>query len=129
MEKLEGFQIPSGLDSWLIDFVRSTLGETEILRRNGAETQAVARDVVVQDFLRRARGWADAEISIGEAAATLGKCEETVRRAVRGGELSDLRTTPRGHIRVRRGEVVAHRNKAYDPVADAQDIAKLRRLK
>ena len=45
--------------------------------------------------------------------------------------LPDLRANPRGHHRVRRADLdqlARPRSGPYDPKADAQDIAKLRRL-
>ena len=69
-------------------------------------------------------------LTVEQAAKLLGKHPETIRRAVRKGTLPDGRANPRGHLRIRRGDLQALAAPAparYDPVADAQDIAQRRR--
>lgn len=123
--------IPRGLDSWLVDYITEAERETAVLRENGAHNQATAREAVLRGLLRRATDYFEEEVSVSEAAEILGQCAESVRRAIRDGRLPDNRDNPRGHHRTKRGDVVAlaqGRKTKYDPVADAQDIAKLRRL-
>lgn len=122
--------IPQGLDPWLVEFIKEAEHETSILRANGAESHATAREAVLRSLLRKATEYMNAEIGVTQAAEILGQCEETVRRAIRSGLLPDKRAKPRGHHRTLRGDVLSlarGRAKKYDPVADAQDIAKLRR--
>ena len=125
-----GVEVPRGLDPWLLDFLDQATKETDVLRRNGADGQAAARDSMLRDLLRMAADWLNTEIDVPEAAQILGRCEETVRRSIRDGELPDLRTGSRGRHKTRRGDVLAAAGggRKYDPVADAQGIAKLRRL-
>jgi len=123
-------KIPAGLDPWLVEFIADAERETAFLRDNGAESQAKARESLIRNLISRATDHLDREISVEEAAQLLGRSPETVRRAVRRGRLPDLRENPNGHHRFRRGDVIAlnaRRNGEYDPIADAQDIAKLRR--
>lgn len=122
--------IPAGLPFWLSSFLHDVEKETAILRLNGAEPSAMARDAVVTTFLTHARSYLDETIDVGEMAKVMGASKETVRRRVRDGTLGTERTKKKGHIRVRRGDVLdlAQKKKStYDPIADAQDIAKLRR--
>ncbi len=124
------WQVPRGLDSWLVAFLDDADRETAILRVNGADSQAAARDAVLKSFLEHASAYLDELIGIGEAAALLGGCAETARRKVRGGELADRRTNPTGHHRIRRGDAVQlgrGRRPQYDPTADAHGVATLRR--
>jgi len=123
-------EIPVGLDEWLADFIIDAERETAVLRDNGAEGQARSRESLIRKLLGRASEHLRAEIGVDEAAQLLGRNPETVRRAIRDGRLPDMRSNPRGHHRVRRGDVIAletRRGQNYNPVADAQDIAKLRR--
>ena len=122
--------IPAGLDHWLVAFINDARRDTQLLRENGADSQAKARDALLRELVNRASEHLDAEIGIEEAAQLLGRDEETVRRAIRGGKLPDLRENPRGHHRTRRGDVISlsdRRKKPYDSAADAQDIAKRRK--
>ncbi len=122
--------IPDGLPSWLVAFVRGALGENRTLADNGARQAVIARVALLTRLLEEAKRYLDAEVGIREAAAVTGRHPETIRRAVRKGVLSDHRTTPRGRHRLRRGDLeqlARPRAKAYDPIADAQDIATRRR--
>jgi excisionase family DNA binding protein len=118
-----------GLDRWLVDYLTEAERETGLLRENGALAHAAAREAVIRGLLRHAAKYLEEEVGVSEAADLLGQSEETVRRAIRDGRLPDNRTKPRGHHRARRGDLLALRGgkKNYDPNADAQDIAKLRR--
>ena len=123
--------VPSeGLPPWLAAFVREALQETDALRENGADHVAAARMTLLKKLLAAATAWLDAELDTAEAAHETGRCEETIRRAVRDGTMPDRRANPKGHIRVRRGDLeklAAANARPYDPSADAQSIAKLRR--
>src|SRR5687767_10534766 len=77
----------AGLPVWLATFIQDAERENETLSENGA-THAVAARVALLNRLRTcAREYLDAEITVGEAAALLGRHPETVRRAVRNGSL------------------------------------------
>src|SRR2546422_33785 len=77
--------LPDGLPSWLAAFVLEAQRETDTLRENGAEQAAAARDALLKKLLTAAAAQLDEEIDIHEAAHEKGVCEETIRRAVRGG--------------------------------------------
>ena len=122
--------IPEGLPPWLAAFVLEAQRETDALRENGAEQAAAARLALLRKLLAAAAAHLDAEIDIHEAAREKGVCEETIRRAVRGGRIPDRRANPKGRHRVRRGDldrVADSPNRPYDPTTDAQSIAQLRR--
>jgi hypothetical protein len=123
-----------GLPPWLGAFVRDAMQETGTLRENGAEQAAVARTALLQKLIGAARAWLDAELDLHEAAQETGRCEETIRRAVRAGSIPDRRANRNGRHRIRRGDLqsVATPERppydpTYDPTADAQSIAQLRR--
>jgi hypothetical protein len=85
---------------------------------------------LLKKLVAAAQSYLDAELDAGEAALETGRCEETIRRAVRDGTIPDRRANPKGRHRVRRGDLLklaAPPNDRYDPDADAQDIARLRR--
>ena len=99
-------------------------------RRTGAEEAAAARTALVKRLQDAAHAYLDAELDAGQAAKETGRCEETIRRAVREGAIPDRRTNPRARHRIRRGDLqklAAPETRPYDPTADAQSIAKLRR--
>jgi hypothetical protein len=122
--------LPDGLPHWLAAFVLEAQHETETLRENGAEQAAAARLALLRKLVTRAQAYLDTELDAAEAALETGRCEETIRRAVRGGTIPDRRANPKGRHRVRRGDLnklaVPHTH-PYDPDDDAQDIARLRR--
>jgi excisionase family DNA binding protein len=122
--------LPGGLPPWLVAFVKEAERENQTLTENGASQATQARETLLQKLLAAAEFYLNGEISVEEAAQLLGKHPETIRRAVRKGALPDSRTNPRGHLRIRRGDLQALAAPAparYDPVADAQDIAQRRR--
>ena len=122
--------LPDGLPPWLAAFVLEAQRETDSLRENGAEQAAAARLALLRKLLAAAAAHLDAEIDIHEAAREKGVCEETIRRAVRGGRIPDRRANPKGRHRVRRGDldcVAESPGRPYDPTTDAQGIAQLRR--
>ncbi len=128
--KCENLLPPEGLPPWLGAFVRDALRETETLRENGAEQAAAAHTALLRKLLGAAKAYLDAELDAGEAAHEMGRCEETIRRAVRAGTVPDRRASPHGRHKIRRGDLqklAAPEARPYDPSADAQDIARLRR--
>ena len=123
-------ELPDGLPNWLITFIHEALRETETLQENGAHQAATARAALIHKLLAAAHAWLDSEIDVREAASSIGVCEETIRRAVRDGNLPDRRQHLMGRHRIRRGDLeklATHSKQPYDANADAQDIARLRR--
>ena len=122
--------LPHGLPPWLVAFVEEALRENQTLAENGAGQAVTAREALLQKLIGAARQYLDSEITVEEAATLLGKHPETIRRAVRKGALPDDRSKPRGRMHIRRGDLellAGPRTEGYDPVADAQDIARRRR--
>ena len=122
--------LPDGLPPWLAAFVLEARHETDTLRDNGAEQAATARLALLKKLVAGAAAFLDSEIDTRQAAQEAGRCEETIRRAVRDGTISDSRANRKDHIRVRRGDLqklAAPEPGPYDPSADAQGIARLRR--
>jgi len=130
MSGSRGLDLPKGAPPWLAAFVLEAQRETDTLRDNGAEQAAAARTALLKKLVAAAQSYLDAELDAGEAAVETGRCEETIRRAVRDGTIPDRRANPKGRHRVRRGDLqklAAPPTGRYDPDADAQDIARLRR--
>src|SRR5438445_4403452 len=122
--------LAEGLPPWLAAFVSEAQRETDTLRDNGAEQAAAARTALLKKLVSAAQTYLDTELDAGEAAQETGRCQETIRRAVRDGTIPDRRANPKGRHRVRRGDLqklAAPPTGPYDPGADAQDIARLRR--
>ncbi len=122
--------VPNGLPPWLAAFLLEAQRETDALRENGAEQAAAARSTLLRKLVAAAQAYLDAELDAREAASETGRCEETIRRAVRDGTIPDRRPNPCGRHRIRRGDLqklAAPDARPYDPDADAQDIARLRR--
>ncbi len=122
--------LPDDIPPWLAAFVLEAQRETDTLRENGAEQAAAARVALVRKLVAAAQSYLDTELDAAGAALETGRCEETIRRAVRDGTIPDRRANPKGRHRVRRGDLqklAAPLSDPYDPDADAQDIARLRR--
>ena len=122
--------LPHGLPPWLVAFVDEARRENRTLAETGAGQAVTAREALLLKLVAAAQAYLDGQLTVEEAAAALGRHPETIRRAVRKGTLPDGRATPRGRHRIRRGDLdrlAAPRSGAYDPVADAQDIAGRRR--
>ena len=122
--------LPEGLPPWLAVFIREALLETDTLRDNGAEQAAAARVALLRKLVAAAQTYMDADLDANQAALETGRCEETIRRAVREGAIPDRRANPRGRHKIRRSDLqklAAPPPTPYDPDADAQDIARLRR--
>jgi hypothetical protein len=109
------------VEPWLVAWLKRAEEENAVLRANGAEALAAARCRVLVQFIEAAREWLDAEVDVAEAAEATGRCEETIRRAVRSGTLADRRPGGRGRHRVRRGDLPSIGS--YDPAADAVRLA------
>ena len=122
--------LPDGFPPWLAAFVLEARHETDTLRDNGAEQAAAARVALLRKLIAAAQIYFDTELDAAEAASETGRCQETIRRAVRDGTIPDRRANPKGRHRVRRGDLQKLADpeiRPYDPDADAQDIARLRR--
>jgi hypothetical protein len=113
-----------------VAFLEETEEENVTLEANGATHAVTARKALVGKLVAAAQQYLDGEITVGQAAAILGRHPETIRRAVRRGTVPDGRSRPRGQHRIRRGDLdvlAAPKSRRYDPKADAQDIARRRR--
>ena len=122
--------LPEGIPPWLAAFILEAQHETDTLSDNGADQAAAARVALLRKLIAAAQVYFDTELDAAEAALETGRCEETIRRAVRDGTIPDRRANPKGRHRVRRGDLqklAAPPTGRYDPDADAQDIARLRR--
>jgi hypothetical protein len=122
--------LPDGLPAWLHAFVRDALAETTILRQNGAEGAVAARMAVLRKLIHSADGWLNEELDTAAAAQEQGCAEEAIRRAVREGRIPERRVNQKAHIAIRRRDLqllAAPGTDSYDAIADAQDIARLRR--
>jgi hypothetical protein len=122
--------LPDGIPPWLAAFILEAQRDTEALRENGAEQAASARVALIRKLVVAARAYLDTELDAAEAALETGRCKETIRRAVRDGAIPDRRANPKGRHRVRRSDLqklAPLPTHPYDPDADAQDIARLRR--
>jgi hypothetical protein len=127
---VDDLTVPDDLPSWVTAFLREAAAETTTLRENGAEGAVAARIAVLRKLMQAASAWLNEELDTSHAAAEQGVSPETIRRAVRGGRLPDRRPNPRGALKIRRGDlqrIATPPSAPYDPVADAQDIARLRR--
>jgi hypothetical protein len=126
----EHADVPSGWPRWLAGFLDEASRETDALRENGGEQAAAARTALLRTLVGAAQTYLDAELDAAEAARETGRCAETIRRAVREGAIPDRRANPRGRHKIRRGDLhklAAPDARPYDPTADAQRIAQLRR--
>src|SRR2546426_4739377 len=103
-----GLELPEGTRPWLAAFVLEARRETDTLRDNGAEQAAAARVALLRKLIAAAQAYLDAELDANEAAIETGRCEETIRRAVRDGTIPDRRANPKGRHRVRREIGRAH---------------------
>jgi len=122
--------VPDGLPDWVATFLREALADTAILQDNGAGEAAAARLAVLRRLVAAADTWLNQELDTAQAAREAGRSTETIRRAVRGGRLPDRREKSKSHIAIRRRDLqqlAAAEQGSYDPTADAQEIARLRR--
>lgn len=127
---LRELPLPDGLPTWLATFVLDALTETATLQENGVGEAVTARLAVLKKLLQAADAWLNEELDTATAAKDRGCAEETIRRAVREGRIPDRRANPKARIRICRRDLqklAAPKTDSYDAVADAQDIARLRR--
>ena len=103
--RLETFSLPDGLPPWLAAFISEALRERDTLRENGADQAASARMALLKKLVAAAAAWFNAELDTATAAEETGRCEETIRRAVRDGAIPDSRANRKDHIRLRPGDV------------------------
>jgi hypothetical protein len=120
-----------GLRSRLAAFIACAREDNEVLERNGAASQAKARGALLTD-LEDLLGAEEATFTVDEVNK-FGPAKETIRRAVRNGEIPDLRHAGRGPMRIRerdveylKGKARGSRRKAppggYDPAAHAKKL-------
>lgn len=124
------FVVPDGLPDWVAAFVRDALSDTAVLQENGAVEAGAARIALLRHLVAAADAWLDQELDTTTAAREAGRSTETIRRAVRAGRIPDRRSHAKSHITVRRrdlNKLAPTATASYDPIADAQDIARLRR--
>lgn len=94
-------------------FVEAKRKENELLERHAAEGDlAHARELLLRDLEDALAAHDEGTVTADEAAEITGCNVETVRRAVRNGEIADLRTNERGVIRVRQADLDYLRGKA-----------------
>lgn len=115
--------------------------QADHFRKVGAEGQAAT----LESCIRQLEGWIRSEetrlVTISEAADIGGYSEEHLRRLVRSGDLPAAQDCPGGRIRLRARDVpmkptanvqqpdisparvASGTSGAYDPAADARDIA------
>src|SRR5437879_8506954 len=91
--------LPDGLPPWLAAFILEAQRETDTLRENGAEQAAAARVALLRKLIAAAQVYFDAELDAAEAELETGRCEETIRCAVRDGTIPDRRANPNGRHR------------------------------
>jgi excisionase family DNA binding protein len=119
--------VPSGIAPWLEEFIHNAAAQNAVLSAVGAEQAASIRHRLLQNLIADAERWLCTTVSVAEAAECLSVNEETVRRAIRAERLPAHRAGTRGRYRIERRHLATKRGMQYDPVADAQDIAKRRR--
>jgi excisionase family DNA binding protein len=101
----------------------------DMLEHQGATAQAV-RGTRLLDALEEELARIDDTLTVEEAAHLAGVSPETVRRAVRRGAIRDLRTNPKGTMRIPRSAVEFLRGRSrtkrskggYDPIAHARRL-------
>lgn len=123
-------QPPPHCEPWLAEVIEQAAKDTGVLWDNGAEASAKAREALLKQVVVAYERWQKETITVAEAAEMTGKSQETIRRQVRKGRLPAGRNSDQGHIRIRRGDVQRleqRKTKKYNPLADAQDIARARR--
>src|SRR5687767_6273573 len=95
----------AGCPAWFIHAVEEAEKVNELLRSSGARQSVRARKALLSHFIRAAVEAYNEEVTVVEAALLTGKCEETIRRKVRRGELRAARSKQKGKIRIRRGDL------------------------
>lgn len=92
-------------------FIEAARSDNAVLERNGAIEAARARANLLAELEEALALFEDETVTVAEAAQLTGVNEETVRRAVRNGEIADTRENPNGIIHVRRGDLERLRGK------------------
>lgn len=130
MEPTCEVRIPEQLPRWLDSFVRDALKDNDTLIANGARHAAVARSALLNRLLEAATSYQETEVDVAQAARMTGRHPETIRRALKAGTLPDRRGKPRGHHRIRRGDLdklgIRGPRTPYDPAEDARYILALK---
>lgn len=106
--------------------------EADVLREWGATCQAELIERCASRIEESLLVSPEETISVEEAARLAEVSPETVRRAVRRLDIPDLRTKPKGAMRIRRADVDFLRGKrrakhethraGYDPIAHAREL-------
>jgi excisionase family DNA binding protein len=99
-------RLPRGTPGEIVEFVERAVEENTVLRENGAEEAARARQKLLEDFVEAYGMWLDGSVTTEEAAKIRGCSEETIRRMAGKGELKSRRSNDRGHHRFRRGDLL-----------------------
>jgi excisionase family DNA binding protein len=92
---------------WLTKLIRKAKADNDVLRQNGASAQAEAREAILREVVAAERLYADELITVSQAATDRGVCEETIRRAIRKGQIPAERRRSIGHRRIRRRDLAA----------------------
>lgn len=123
---------PVAAPDWMKAFFSQAVHENEVLLVNGATQAFAARKALLEQLAGRVMEWCETEVDVRTAAQLSGVCDETIRRRIRAGKLNGEPKTGRGRHRIKRGQLLKVDqvgSKGYDPIADAQNIAQLRRRK
>jgi len=123
----------SNLTSRLNDRIAAWREQAERFEKHRCAEAAATYRVAADELERDLDSWENELLSIKEAAAESGYCEETLRRRVRKGEIAAERSNGKNsHPRLRRGDLptkpIRHdpaspSHIAYNPEEDARDIA------
>jgi hypothetical protein len=112
---------------WFDQFVQVADTETALLRQNGANCQADARLRLVEQLKEALLAAGDETVSVEEASAMTGVNPETVRRAVRRGDLPDGRSSKHQNIRIRKNDLpklAARKRAARKPTSKSNAVEK-----
>jgi hypothetical protein len=126
----QGLTLRAGAPTWIVSAANAIASDAAHLFSNGARQAALGHINALGKVLRAESEWANEELDVTSAAREADVCEETIRRRIRSGALSDNRTNARGRHRIRRSDLAVierRRPKRYSSAADAQDIAQRRR--
>lgn len=93
------------MQSWLKEFIRSHREMNDLLIGMGAPGPVPVRERLLEQLEEAAHAADFEHIPLLEAAERAGVHPETARRAIRSGELTDVRERPGQHMSVLRGEL------------------------
>jgi excisionase family DNA binding protein len=102
-----GISRPSQASPWLSKLIEKAIADNQVLRENGASAQAEAREAILREVVAAERLYAEELITVSQAAAAKGVCEETIRRAIRKGRIPAKRRRSVGHRRIKRSDLAA----------------------